>query len=94
MQILTDDDYVSIVTSELARRGGQLEGVSVRRNLRTVRATTPLAAIMDLSSTLRSITSGTASFSMELSHYEHMTQQETDAAVERVTGFKPNRGLS
>lgn len=54
-------------------------------------AKTSLAEMKNYSTTLRTISSGTATFSMELSGYEAMDQTEQDRTIESVTGFAPLR---
>ena len=50
----------------------------------------PLSELKGYSTYLRTITSGRAFLGMELSHYSHMSDEQQRAAIEDVTGFKPN----
>lgn len=55
--------------------------------MRIVAARTPLAELRSYASILRRITSGLASFSMELDHYEQMSDDSQKKAIQTVTGF-------
>ena len=47
----------------------------------------PLAELRGYSRQLRTVTRGTASISMQLSHYQVMSPHHQDLAVQDVTGF-------
>lgn len=55
--------------------------------LKVVRATAPLAELMGYSTLLRTITSGTGSFTMEFHEYRRMASNDEARAVESVRGF-------
>lgn len=48
---------------------------------------TPLAELMGYSTTLRTITSGTATFTMEFLDYKIMSTIDENKAIESVRGF-------
>jgi len=52
-----------------------------------VTARAALAELRNYSTTLRKITSGLASFSMELSHYEQMSKENELKTVRVITGL-------
>ena len=52
-----------------------------------IHARTPLAQLVGYSNTLRTMTSGTASFSMQLSDYEKMDSIQQQKAINKVHGF-------
>ena len=52
-----------------------------------VRGEVPLAELRGYSSELRTVTRGTASISMMVSHYQVMTPHHQDQAIQEVTGF-------
>ena len=49
----------------------------------------PLAELLGYSTAIRTLSSGTASFTMELSHYRLVDASQQAAIVEAVTGFQP-----
>jgi elongation factor G len=55
---------------DLSSRRGHLEGTDQRGNVTVVRANVPLSEMFGYATTLRSMTQGRASYSMEPSHYQ------------------------
>ena len=88
-QINTDEDKLHGILADLAQRRSHIDEIQSRQDTRVVRAITPLSELVGYSTAIRTISSGMATFTMELSHYEHMTLVEQAKAVERVTGFAP-----
>ncbi|XP_064602469.1 ribosome-releasing factor 2, mitochondrial-like [Liolophura sinensis] len=90
LEITTDEDYLHFVMSDLAQRRSHIQGVEAREQVRVVKAITPLSEMMGYSTVLRSITSGTAFFSMELAQYEVMSLSEQNKVLQKLTGFLPS----
>ena len=96
---MTDEAYLTVTLADLSRRRAQvhhieneafhhqIEATQHQNEARTVMATVPLSELLGYSTALRTITSGTASFSMSVSSYRHMTAEEQNKAVEKITGF-------
>lgn len=55
--------------------------------LKVIRTQTPLAELLGFSTILRTITSGTATFTMEFDSYKTMSSTEEQKAVRSVRGF-------
>jgi len=53
-----------------------------------VTARAALAELRNYSTTLRTITSGLASFSMELAHYEQMSKENEQKTVYAIIGLR------
>jgi len=97
VEIVCEEDVVDNVLQDLSRRRGEVDYSQARQGagsqfsgLATIKGGVPLGELKGYSSHLRTITSGKANLSMELSHYQLMTEYEQDQAIEDVTGFKPN----
>jgi len=97
VEIVCEEDVVSTVFQDLSRRRGEVDYTQPMHNsasqfsgLVTVKGCVPLAELRGYSSHLRSITSGKANLSMELSHYQLMSEHDQHEAIEEVTGFKPS----
>ncbi|XP_005107027.1 ribosome-releasing factor 2, mitochondrial [Aplysia californica] len=90
MEITTEEDKADSVLSDLGKRRSHILNVTSRLDARVISAVTPLQELMGYSTELRTITSGTASCSMELSHYEKMSEEEIQKVTERITGFHPS----
>ena len=86
MQIDADEDYLSNILGDLAMRHGTVSNIESHPRRRTIYANTPLSEMMQYSTALRTISSGTASFTMEVSHYQKMDEYEQLKAVEKARG--------
>lgn len=86
-QINTDEEKMDVVLSDLSKRRSHILNVAYRQNARIINALTPLKELMGFSTDLRTITSGTATCTIELSHYEKMSDDEIKRVTEQITGF-------
>ena len=86
-QVSTEESRLDAVISDLARRRSHIGVIASRQDTKIISALTPLQELMGYSTDLRTFTSGTASFAMELSHYEKMTKDETQKVIDRISGF-------
>jgi elongation factor G len=60
------------VISDLSSRRGKVLGMDTRADVRVVASQVPLAEMFGYATTLRSLTQGRATFTMQVSHYEPM----------------------
>ena len=70
VEVETPDEYIGNVTSDLNRKRAVVEQIDAQIGLQIIKAQVPLAEMLGYVTTLRSITSGHATFSMELLKYE------------------------
>src|SRR5579884_2009264 len=70
VEVTTPEDYVGDVMGDLSARRGIPKGMEPRGNVTVIRAQVPLAEMFGYATTVRSMTQGRASYSMEPSHYE------------------------
>jgi len=70
VDITTPKDYMGEVISLLSQRGGIINGSDSRAALEVIHSQAPLAVMFGFSTSLRSVSQGRASFSMEFSHFE------------------------
>ncbi|XP_037085413.1 ribosome-releasing factor 2, mitochondrial-like [Pollicipes pollicipes] len=90
LHVTTDAAHLSAVLADLAARRAQIRDVRDWQGDKLVLSDTPLAELRDYSTALRTLSSGTATFSMELNSYQPMSAHQEDSAVESVTGFRPH----
>uniref|UniRef100_A0A4W3JJC5 Elongation factor G2 n=1 Tax=Callorhinchus milii TaxID=7868 RepID=A0A4W3JJC5_CALMI len=86
LEITVDEDHLSVVLADLAQRRGSVQEIQSRQDNRVVLACVPLAEMMGYSTTLRTLASGMATFTLELSRYEAMTSQEQKMLFNKMTG--------
>jgi elongation factor G len=70
--------YLGDLTRDVSRRRGEILNTSLDKGRCTLHAYVPLAALFGYTSELRNFTSGTASFSMEPSHYASVKEELAD----------------
>ena len=70
IEVVTPDKFMGDVTGHLASKRGQVEEVTERGMNKAIHAKVPLAEMFGYITTLRSMSEGRASFTMEFDHYE------------------------
>ena len=73
VEITTPDEYIGNVTGDLNRRRSVLEQIDAKVGFQIITAQVPVAEMFGYVTTLRSITSGHATFSMEFLKYAEVT---------------------
>jgi elongation factor G len=85
VEVYTPEAYMGDIMGNLNGRRGKLQGIEQKGNMRIIKATVPMAEMLDFEPTLTSITGGRGSFIMEFSHYEevpsHLQQKIIAEAV-------------
>ena len=72
VEITTPEDYLGSVIGDVNSRRGQIQGTDTRGNAQIVNAFVPLANMFGYVNTLRSMSQGRASYSMQFDHYEQV----------------------
>jgi elongation factor G len=72
------EQYQGSITGDINRRRGMIEEISSDKGRGMIRAKVPLANLFGYTNDLRGATSGTASFSMEFSHYAEVREELAD----------------
>ncbi len=88
LEVVTPDEYVGDVVGDINRRRGHLKGLSSRANLQVVDAQVPLSEMFGYVTSLRTLTSGRATSTMEFSHYEETPKNITDDVIFKLFGVK------
>ncbi|MFZ0545186.1 MAG: elongation factor G [Candidatus Promineifilaceae bacterium] len=82
VEVVTPDDYTGDVIGNLSARRGMIEGMEMRTDgVQSIRAKTPLAEMFGYATTLRSMTQGRGTFTMEFDHYAPVTQDIADTVI-------------
>ena len=72
VEVATPDEFFGDVLGDISSRRGQVTDVDHRGHLRVIAAHVPLAETFGYATTLRSITQGRASYTMEFDHYDEV----------------------
>uniref|UniRef100_A0A8C5YMJ6 Ribosome-releasing factor 2, mitochondrial n=1 Tax=Marmota marmota marmota TaxID=9994 RepID=A0A8C5YMJ6_MARMA len=86
LEVTVIREYLSPVLADLAQRRGNIQEIQTRQDNKVVIAFVPLAEIMGYSTVLRTLTSGSATFAIELSTYQAMNPQDQRTLLTRRSG--------
>jgi elongation factor G len=86
VEVVTPDLYMGDVMGDLNKRRGHLEGMDTRAGAQVIRAKVPLSSMFGYVTTLRTITSGRASSSMEFSHYSEVPKSVAEEVIAKAKG--------
>jgi elongation factor G len=78
VEIVTPDEFVGPVQGDLNGRRGQIKGIELRNGAQVMQADVPLSAMFGYVSSLRSMSQGRASYTMQFSHYDRVPQTVVD----------------
>ncbi len=81
VQVHAPGQYLGDLTRDISRRRGEILNSALEKNRAALQAYVPLACLMGYTSELRNFTSGTASFTMEPSHYAPVKEELADLRV-------------
>uniref|UniRef100_A0A8C7EI49 Elongation factor G2 n=1 Tax=Nothoprocta perdicaria TaxID=30464 RepID=A0A8C7EI49_NOTPE len=87
LEITVSEDHLSAALADLAQRRGSVQEIQSRQDNRVVVAAVPLAETMGYSTVLRSLTSGSATFTLELACYQALNSHEQRALLQRTRGL-------
>ncbi|MDY4019531.1 MAG: elongation factor G [Prevotella sp.] len=87
LEVVTPEENMGDVIGDLNKRRGQVEGMDeARSGARIVKAMVPLAEMFGYVTSLRTITSGRATSSMEYDHHSPVSSSIAKAVLEEVKG--------
>ena len=83
VEIVTPEDYLGDVMGDVSRRRGILQGQDDSPSGKVINAMVPLGEMFGYATTLRSMSQGRATFSMEFDHYAEAPANIADAVVKK-----------
>lgn len=86
VEVVTPEENMGDIVGDLNRRRGQIEGMDSRNNAKVIKAKVPLSEMFGYVTTLRTISSGRASSTMEFSHYDPAPRNVQDEVIAKVKG--------
>ena len=86
LEVVTPDDFIGDVISDINRRRGRISGQEPRGNTQVINATVPLAEMFGYATDLRSRSQGRATFTMQFSHYEPVPKGVGPEALRQAGG--------
>jgi elongation factor G len=86
VECATPEEHLGDVISDFGARMGHVEGIEDRPGSKVVKALVPLRSMFGYVTSLRSMTKGRASHTMQFSHYQETPRSTQEELVEKVRG--------
>jgi len=83
VEVETPEDYMGDVMGDLSSRRGMIQGMEDNATGKVIRAEVPLAEMFGYSTTMRSLSQGRATYSMEFKHYTEAPRNVAEAIVNK-----------
>jgi elongation factor G len=86
VEVVTPEDYMGDVNGDLNRRRGVLQGLEEAPAGKIVRAEVPLAEMFGYATTLRSMSQGRATYTMEFARYAEVPNNVAESVIKARNG--------
>ncbi|MBQ0147144.1 MAG: elongation factor G [Flavobacteriaceae bacterium] len=86
LEVLTPEENMGDVVGDLNRRRGQVSGMDDRNNAKVIKAMVPLAEMFGYVTSLRTLSSGRATSTMEFDHYAPAPSNVSEAVIAKAKG--------
>ncbi len=84
LEVITPDEYLGDILGDMNSRRGRIENMSTNKKIHTIDGSVPLAAMFGYSSSLRSLSQGRATYTMEPAFYETVSEK----LAQEILGIK------
>lgn len=81
VEVTTPDDYMGDVVGDLNARRGQVDNIEDRSNAKIISSQVPLAQMFGYATTLRTLSSGRAVYTMQFDHYQEVPKNIQEEIV-------------
>ena len=81
VEVVTPEDYLGTVIGDLSSRRGWCRAWRHGRRGSSIKAEVPLAEMFGYSTTMRSLTQGRATYTMEFEHYAEAPKNVAEAII-------------
>ena len=88
LTVFVEEKYLGDVMSDLSGKRGKIQGQDTVGGIGEIRAQVPQAELLRYSIDLRSITSGTGSFSVEFDHYAPISGRIAEDVIKAAEAFR------
>ena len=83
VEVVTPEDYMGDVMGDLSRRRGILQGSDDSPSGKVINAQVPLGEMFGYATSLRSMSQGRATFTMEFDHYAEAPANIAEAIIKK-----------
>jgi len=88
VEVLTPEENMGDIVGDLNKRRGQVNAMDDRAGSKVVKALVPLSEMFGYVTSLRTLSSGRATSTMEFSHYEATPANISQDVIAEVNGQK------
>jgi elongation factor G len=88
LEVLTPEENMGDIVGDLNRRRGQVNSMDDRAGSKVVKAEVPLSEMFGYVTSLRTLSSGRATSTMEFSHYAETPSNISESVIAEVNGKK------
>jgi elongation factor G len=86
IEVITPEENMGDIVGDLNRRRGQVNDMGDRAGAKTIKADVPLSEMFGYVTTLRTLSSGRATSTMEFSHYAETPSNVSEAVIKKAKG--------
>ena len=86
LEVVTPEENMGDIVGDLNRRRGQVQGMDSRATGQVINAIVPLSEMFGYVTSLRTMSSGRATSTMEFSHYDEVPKNIADGIITKVNG--------
>ena len=86
MEVITPEENMGDIVGDINRRRGQVNDMGDRAGAKTIKADVPLSEMFGYVTTLRTLSSGRATSTMEFSHYAETPSNISEAVIKKAKG--------
>ncbi|RZK25130.1 MAG: elongation factor G [Flavobacterium sp.] len=87
IEVITPEENMGDIVGDLNRRRGQVNDMGDRNGAKTIKANVPLSEMFGYVTTLRTLSSGRATSTMEFSHYAETPSNISEAVIKKAKGI-------
>jgi elongation factor G len=85
VEVETPEEFMGNVVGDLSSRRGMVHGMDDVAGVKVIKAEVPLSEMFGYSTTLRSLTQGRATYTMEFKHYTEAPKSVAEAVINKKT---------
>ena len=86
LEVVTPEEYMGDVTGDLNGKRGQIQGMEERGMNQAIKAFVPLSEMFGYVTSLRTLSSGRATSTMEFSHYAETPSNISETVISEIRG--------
>ena len=86
LEVLTPEENMGDIVGDLNRRRGQVNSMDDRAGSKVVKAEVPLSEMFGYVTSLRTLSSGRATSTMEFSHYAETPNSVSETVISEIKG--------